>query len=95
MVVPSKKHLKNESLGRGWQKSHWIGFKRKSIQKTKSYMIDDNNNDTNINSNYSNFIQIVFLKVIFECVKTSCSFDFFENFILKQYQFKVRHGMAA
>ena len=46
-------------------------------------MIDDNNNDTNINSNYSNFIQIVFLKVIFECVKTSCSFDFFENFILK------------
>ena len=62
-------------------------------------MIDDNNNDTNINSNYSNLnysnIQIVFLKVIFECVKTSCSFDFFENFILKQYQCKVRHEMAA
>ena len=28
-------------------------------------MIDDNNNDININSNYSNFIQIMFLKVMF------------------------------
>ena len=46
-------------------------------------MTDDNNNDIDIKSNYSNFIQIVFLKVMFQCGKASYSFNFFESITLQ------------
>ena len=58
----------------GVAKNPLVGIHQKEKEKktTKSDAIDDNNNDININSSYSNFIHIVFLKVMFGFVETSC-----------------------
>ena len=69
-MVPSKKYFKNENFGVCGKP---IGSdSSKGKRKKKSDAIDDNNNDININSSYSNFIHIVFLKVMFGFVETSC-----------------------
>ena len=56
----------------GFAENPLVRIHQKEKEKKKSDAIDDNNNDININSSYSNFIHIVFLKVMFGFVETSC-----------------------